>query len=384
MTNTVIIRTSRAPVNAIKKSKQVLAPLIDVDQLFSVSTDISIVFDASRSMRADPEETNESWFAGLYERTRWYAQMNGLIALMREIQRIVGETGAPQNFVTEDGANFLVAEDGTPFVTESSFSTVVHSIELIAMRDGLDHQNTPSGVVYTSQQMGVEDYDDIIAYLTLERDTRGRPDEELSLSSGTTDFGAALTAAQPFFSAIGNGQKVMLFFTDGAPFPPETTMPVAIAAAEALADEGVDIYGYNIIRLDTTETALIDNTDADGVPVLTSLGALSWGIWSTIVAPVSYEVTGSGTLDAAAIITRLDAYNPGVTAVNLTLRYVDPVASLAPVTARRVTVPAESWMSLGLEGDVVPAGVALQASCLIGQSLEIVASYTERTEDALQ
>jgi len=85
-----------------------------------------------------------------------------------------------------------------------------------------------------------------------------------ALGSGT-DFGVAVSEATAFFAGSGSKQRVILFITDGEPYPASSVNP-AIATLESIPD--VDVFGFNIGLADISFTALLDNTPEDGVPVI--------------------------------------------------------------------------------------------------------------------
>jgi len=82
---------------------------------------------------------------------------------------------------------------------------------------------------------------------------------------GGTDFAVAVSEAQTFFAGAGAKRRVILFITDGEPYPPASVTP-AIATLAGIPD--VEVFGFNIGLADTSFTALLDNTPEDGVPVI--------------------------------------------------------------------------------------------------------------------
>jgi hypothetical protein len=82
---------------------------------------------------------------------------------------------------------------------------------------------------------------------------------------GGTDFGVAVSEAETFFAGAGAKRRVILFITDGEPYPPASVNP-AIATLEGIPD--IEVFGFNIGLADTSFTALLDNTPEDGVPVI--------------------------------------------------------------------------------------------------------------------
>lgn len=84
-------------------------------------------------------------------------------------------------------------------------------------------------------------------------------------TAGGTAFDAALSQAAAFFSGSAAARRIVIFVTDGEPFPVTSVEAAeAIVAALPLAD----IFGFNIALEDTSFTARIDTTPVDGVPVI--------------------------------------------------------------------------------------------------------------------
>lgn len=82
---------------------------------------------------------------------------------------------------------------------------------------------------------------------------------------GGTDFAMALSEAQGLFAGSGAKRRIILFLTDGEPYP-LSSATAAVALLETIAD--VEVYGFNIGLTNTSWTAMLDNTPADGVPVI--------------------------------------------------------------------------------------------------------------------
>jgi len=86
-----------------------------------------------------------------------------------------------------------------------------------------------------------------------------------------TDFREGVEDSPTFFASTVYEKGVIVFVTDGVPF-------VSGKTAQEVADEArdiidtiatpVDVYGINIDLVDTTYTAILDDTTADGVPVI--------------------------------------------------------------------------------------------------------------------
>lgn len=84
-------------------------------------------------------------------------------------------------------------------------------------------------------------------------------------AGGTTNYEVAVAAAPAFFaSAPEELTPISIFLTDGNPEAGDTDA----ASASLLGISGLSAYAFNIDLEDTTETAKMDNTPIDGVPVL--------------------------------------------------------------------------------------------------------------------
>jgi len=83
--------------------------------------------------------------------------------------------------------------------------------------------------------------------------------------AGATDFGAAVSEAATFFAGAGAKRRVILFITDGEPYP-ASSVDTAVTTLGEISD--VEVFGFNIGLANTGATALLDNTPGDGVPVI--------------------------------------------------------------------------------------------------------------------
>ena len=82
---------------------------------------------------------------------------------------------------------------------------------------------------------------------------------------GATDFEVALSEAPAFFAGAGAKRHIILFLTDGEPYPSSSAAAAVILLA-GIAD--VEVFGFNIGLSNTSYTAMLDNTGADNVPVI--------------------------------------------------------------------------------------------------------------------
>ncbi|AFJ02017.1 hypothetical protein Q7C_848 [Methylophaga frappieri] len=89
-------------------------------------------------------------------------------------------------------------------------------------------------------------------------------------SMGATDFTASIYAMSAFFNTSNKPIKKFIFLTDGEPSPEGTD----IEASEQLSNiPNVQAHAFNIDLADTSHTELMDNTPADGVPVISGSNA---------------------------------------------------------------------------------------------------------------
>lgn len=89
-------------------------------------------------------------------------------------------------------------------------------------------------------------------------------DQPVPLAFGT-DFEAALSAAPDFFAGAGVKRRLVLFLTDGDPYP-SSSAAAAVSLRDSIAD--LEVYGFNIGLSNTSWTAMLDNTGGDNVPVI--------------------------------------------------------------------------------------------------------------------
>jgi uncharacterized protein YegL len=82
---------------------------------------------------------------------------------------------------------------------------------------------------------------------------------------GATDFEVALSEAPAFFAGAEAKRRIVLFLTDGEPYP-ASSAAAAVTLLEGIAD--VEAFGFNIGLSNTSYTAMLDNTGADNVPVI--------------------------------------------------------------------------------------------------------------------
>ena len=109
-----------------------------------------------------------------------------------------------------------------------------------------------------------QDISDIIDWI----DIRDYPD----FTTGQTDFGKAFAPIEAFFNATGSKDRVSIVITDGEPaasYRGQTAQEnIDEAAAYLWTVSNITAYGFNIDLEDTYYTEFLDNTPADGVPVV--------------------------------------------------------------------------------------------------------------------
>lgn len=114
-----------------------------------------------------------------------------------------------------------------------------------------------SGVVAATEARDM----DAAAYGVLEDWLLAQPDT----TTGGTGFDAGFAGVSDFFAAAGEKRRVIVFITDGVP-DPAGSVEAALATLASLPP--ADIFGVNVALEDTTQTARIDTTPVDGVPVI--------------------------------------------------------------------------------------------------------------------
>lgn len=88
---------------------------------------------------------------------------------------------------------------------------------------------------------------------------------------GGTDFREGVEDAPTFFASAAYEKGVIIFITDGLPSVAGKTAQEVADDARAIIDTiatPVEVYGINIDLVDTTYTEILDDTTADGVPVI--------------------------------------------------------------------------------------------------------------------
>jgi hypothetical protein len=126
------------------------------------------------------------------------------------------------------------------------------------------------------------DYEDIALWLEAYTTLSLGGDWELAVNSAATFFNGDSSITRDLFGdSVADGllnlstlfvgasrkesrRKVVIFTSDGVP----EVDTVAPAAAELASISGVEVFCFNIDLADTTYTAQLDNTPADGIPVI--------------------------------------------------------------------------------------------------------------------
>lgn len=104
-------------------------------------------------------------------------------------------------------------------------------------------------------------------------------------ASGGTNFEAAVQSAPNFFAGSGSKPRIMFFVTDGQSTGGSLQPSVNIVRSIS----NLSVYGFNIELSDTSETAQLDNTPQDGVPVVTggNPGPLQQAILNALYAIIN-------------------------------------------------------------------------------------------------
>lgn len=104
-------------------------------------------------------------------------------------------------------------------------------------------------------------------------------------ADGSTDFESAVSYASTFFNGSGDKPRIFIFITDGEPSPVESA---DLASDTLFSIPEVSAYGMNILLGDTEQTAKMDNTPEDGVPVVsaTNPNALRNAIMNALISHV--------------------------------------------------------------------------------------------------
>jgi len=111
-----------------------------------------------------------------------------------------------------------------------------------------------SSFALTRRNCQPADYADLITFVNTQ-----------TLQSATV-FSNAVIGLEDFYSGAGDKCRYFVFLTDGEP----NSIEDATAAGLVLQATGADAYAFNLQLTYTGETAKMDNTPFDGVPVITS------------------------------------------------------------------------------------------------------------------
>jgi hypothetical protein len=191
--------------------------------------------------------------------------------------------------IAAGGASIYIAMDtslsmaGTPLATQNAalaafiraLKGTTNSVRIVAFSGAING-------TFERFDCTDDDYEDIALWLDAYSSLSLGGDWELAVDSAATFFTTDANLERDLSTGalggdVGNlsGQavgevtqearrKIVIFTTDGAPDIPS----VALAVAELATIPGVEVFGFNIDDPDTTYTNQIDNTDQDGVPVI--------------------------------------------------------------------------------------------------------------------
>ncbi|MCF6317350.1 MAG: VWA domain-containing protein [Marinosulfonomonas sp.] len=164
------------------------------------------------------------------------------------------------------GAAIYIAIDNSYSMSGAAMNGAIAAVQALIAELGL---TVPPAV---KNDICILTWHDAVGAMILRRDADAADFADIAdwlaaqgaLGSGT-DFGVAVSEATAFFAEAGAKRRVLLFITDGEPYPP-STVDAAIATLDGIPD--VEVFGFNIGLTDTSFTAMLDNTPGDGVPVI--------------------------------------------------------------------------------------------------------------------
>lgn len=379
------IRTPQPPLQRTRRQTKLVRSLLDLDSVFATDTAIYFALDASASMRIDDGDTGDI-IEDRPEDTRWYAQITGVINLLRTIKAQIasGATSAP--LVNESGSDFLATESGETFLTEQDVAARQHSLSInfFPNREEEFPELAPRSTQgraaafqpFERFDLSASDFDDAIAHL------------EAMLAPDASDFAyptpydQGVEAAPSFFDNASQSERVVFFFADGSALPASTAQD----AADILEPYGPDVYYYRFLTSSGAGN-VIDNTPDDGLPVLGSLDALSWGVWNAVLTPPSYIVPGQrGEPDESRttsnVVMQVRIANVSATAQTASLRYRDTAADNAFHVYRKELSPDEQ-VTVPIAGDIIGDGVVLEARASLGGELRVTVDYVEILQEVV-
>jgi von Willebrand factor type A domain len=164
------------------------------------------------------------------------------------------------------GAAIYIAIDNSYSMSGAAMNGAIAAVQALIAELGL---TVPPAV---RNDICILTWHDAVGAMILRRDADARDFADIAnwlaaqgaLGSGT-DFGVAVSEAETFFTGSGAKRRVLLFITDGEPYPP-STVDAAIATLDGIPD--VEVFGFNIGLANTSFTVQLDNTPEDGVPVI--------------------------------------------------------------------------------------------------------------------
>lgn len=191
--------------------------------------------------------------------------------------------------IAAGGASIYIAMDtslsmaGTPLATQNAalaafvraLKGTTNSVRIVAFSGAING-------TFERFDCTDDDYEDIALWLDAYSTLSLGGDWELAVDSAAAFFTADANLERDLSTGalggdVGNlsGQavgevtqearrKIVIFTTDGIP----ETASVPLAVAELATIPGVEVFGFNIDETDTTYTEQIDNTDQDGVPII--------------------------------------------------------------------------------------------------------------------
>lgn len=378
MAGPIVVRTKQPPLQRTRRTSKVVRSLIDIDAIFGQPTAIYFALDASGSMSYSEDE-GVNQFPDSPENSRWFAQLTGVINLLRAIKNTLNDGQQESGLVTENGDDFFVTESGAQFETEDVRPTVTHSLYITFFP-----YFKPEYPDFERYDASFADFDDAIAFLSGDMlSTWFFPKIDPS-SGGGTPYDQGVDEAPSFFATAAQSQRVVMFFSDGEPIPPSSAQN-AKNILDGISD--VDVYLYRFL-VEGTGGNIVDNTPEDGIPVMSTLDSLSWGTWSALLTPTSFVVPAT-TVDpeisrnTSALIMGARVENTSGTEQTISLR-IRNIVTGDETFIGRLDVASGAMAYMPIEGDIVNSGDVLEARTSLGGEIKVSVDYLEILQETIE
>lgn len=357
MAGPIVVRTQQPPLQRTRRTSKVVRSLIDIDEIFSESTALYFALDASLSMRDD--EGGTIVIPDNTEQSRWFAQITGVINLLSAIKNTITEGATEAN-------------------------SVKHSISINFFPNrAFDYPALDPGIAASFQQFerydaAVSDFDDAISHL------QGYLFPQFSDFGFPTPYEQGVEAAPSFFSVASQTNRVVMFFADGGAYPGS-----ALQDAKNILDSiaNVDIYYYRFLG-DFNGGNIIDNTPGDGLPVLSTLDAISWGVWGAVLTPTTFKVPAT-TIDpeiereASILVMGARVENTSGTEQTVSLRHRN-IETGDEMFIGSVDIASGAVEYMPIEGDIVNSGDVLEARTSLGGEIKVSVDYLEILQEIIE